>query len=135
MTVKTDIRDRRRATIALSNNPLPELDYVVTLTGRVWNIATGNEAVLSIRYIPDVLVIERSSLGDYLSVISENDWASLEDVTAAILDDFNNELVPRWIHVGVTGPEEKNGGRHSVIVEDRQPNWDNPTLLSRLTLT
>jgi len=135
MTLDSEARNRRRATLTLSDNPLPERDYVVTLAGKVWNIATANEADLSLRYIPDGVVMERSALGAYLSVISEDDWISLEDVAAMILDDLNNELVPRWIHIGVTGPQDNNGGQHSVIVEDRQPNWDNPALLSRLTLT
>ena len=51
-----------------------------------------------------------------------------------ILDDVNNEVVPRWVQVTVTAPGDRAAGvdGHGVMLEDRQPRWDNPALLSRL---
>ncbi|MCH8835488.1 MAG: hypothetical protein IH925_06035, partial [Proteobacteria bacterium] len=51
-----------------------------------------------------------------------------------ILDDINNEVVARWVQVALSVP---NGalpgvGNHGVMLEDRQPKWDNAALLSRL---
>lgn len=139
MNLDLEAQNRRRSALTLSGNPLPQLDYVATLSGRIAALAAaaedGDTASLLIRYVPDTLVMEKSSLGGYLQVIGAGDWQSLEDVAAAILDDLNNELVPRWVHVGISGPEDGNGARHSVIVEDRQPNWDNPALLARLSPT
>ena len=44
-----------------------------------------------------------------------------------VLDDLNSELVPRWIQVLVLTHEEGE-----VLVEDRQPDWDNASLLAGL---
>jgi len=138
MSLAPEARDRRRAALSLTDNPLPELDYVVTLdariSGLVVNTEEGGDAGLMIRYVPDGLIMEKSSLSTYLDIVDDADWTSLEEVAVVILDDLNNELVPRWVHVGVTGMQDHNGGQHNVIVEDRQPNWDNPGLLSRLKL-
>jgi 7-cyano-7-deazaguanine reductase len=51
----------------------------------------------------------------------------------AMRDDFGNEVIPRWIEI-VVSPSEANHEttRHSVLVEERQPRWDNPNLLARL---
>jgi 7-cyano-7-deazaguanine reductase len=46
-----------------------------------------------------------------------------------VLDDLNNELVPRWVELTV---ERDAPLPHRVVIEDRQPNWDNPQLMARL---
>ena len=49
--------------------------------------------------------------------------------------DFTNRLVGRWARVVATAPEEAypGVGAHEVMVEERQPGWDNEALLSRLS--
>ena len=48
-----------------------------------------------------------------------------------MLDDVNNELIPRWAQVELTAGPGDAGDCHGVIIEDRQPGWDNPALLAR----
>jgi len=140
MPLDIESQNRRRATIAVIDNPQPLLDYVATLSESLRDSsATGaslqNQASLLIRYVPDGVILEKASLGAYLDMIAGTEWASLEEIATTILDDLNNEVVPRWVHVGLSGPEDENGARHSVILEDRQPDWENPDLLARLLLT
>jgi len=140
MPLDIESQNRRRATITVIENPQPLLDYVATLSESLKNTGgTGatllNQTSLLIRYVPDGVVLEKESLGAYLDVIASTEWTSLEGIATAILDDLNNEVVPRWVHVSLSGPEDENGARHSVIMEDRQPDWENPDLLARLSLT
>jgi len=37
--------------------------------------------------------------------------------------------VPRWVQIVAA---RTGGTDHQVIIEDRQPKWDNPALLARL---
>jgi 7-cyano-7-deazaguanine reductase len=140
MPLDIESQNRRRATISVIENPQPLLDYVATLSENLRNIGgpgaiSQAHAGLLIRYVPDGVVLEKASLGAYLEIIANTEWASLEEIATTILDDLNNEVVPRWVHVGLSGPEDENGARHSVIMEDRQPDWENPDLLARLSLT
>ena len=56
------------------------------------------------------------------------------DLSSNILNDVNNELVTRWLQLSISAPNQVHHGidRHEVMLEDRQPNWDNVGLLSRL---
>ena len=51
-----------------------------------------------------------------------------------ILDDINNEVVARWVQITVSSPDPTDSALefHGIVLEDRQPKWDNPALLSRL---
>ena len=61
------------------------------------------------------------------------EWPALEHLANAILDDFNNEIVPRWVQLEVSAPFAGDiEGEHCVILEDRQPTWSNERLISRL---
>ncbi len=126
-----DLQERRRILLTRSN-PSGRLDYVITLDGHV--AGTGLQASVRIRYVPDKLVLEPASLGAYLDALGAMAWESLEQAAAAVLDDFNNELVARWVQVAVSTPGAPAPGidNHGVMLEDRQPRWDNPALLSRL---
>ncbi|MEE8393877.1 MAG: hypothetical protein V3R66_05985, partial [Rhodospirillales bacterium] len=57
-------------------------------------------------------------------------WETMEKVAVMVLNDINNEVVARWTQVSVAASKDK--ASHNVMVEDRQPHWDNPDLLSRL---
>ena len=58
----------------------------------------------------------------------------LEEAAAAILEDMGNEVVARWIQVNAsTGSEDPTSvPGHQVVLEDKQPQWENPGLLARL---
>jgi len=108
-------------------NPGLPLDYLTMLDGT----AAALKARIAIRYIPDKDIVTPRSFHRYLDALRDDDSQALENLAIAILDDFNNEIVPRWVQIRVTrhGAGEPD---HQVLIEDRQPKWDNPALLARL---
>ena len=44
-------------------------------------------------------------------------------LAACILDDLNNELVPRWVRVRLTSTLDQGTTQAELVMEDRQPNW------------
>jgi 7-cyano-7-deazaguanine reductase len=110
------------------------LDYVVSLDGHMAPADDGAPTRVGLRYVPDRLVLDPAALGRYLGALGATGRSSLEAVAAMILDDVSNEVVPRWVKVTVSAPDAGHPGidHHGVMLEDRQPGWDNPALLSRL---
>ncbi len=116
----------RRAGLHTAANPAVGRDYVVALEGPL-----GEGARLSLHYVPDRVVLERAAFARYLAMLEGLGWRNLEQIGAAVLDDINNELVPRWLRVEVVG-----GGPEAVVqrvrLEDHQPRWANDVLLRGL---
>ena len=54
---------------------------------------------------------------------------SPERTALDLIDDLLNELLPRWVEVGV---ERDGPPAERVIVEERRPDWVNPELTRRL---
>jgi hypothetical protein len=96
----------------------------------------AQDALLTAEYVPDRTIIEPAAFGRYLESLSAVEWDSLEELATTVLGDFNNELVARWVRVLATAPEEAypGVGAHEVTIEDRQPEWDNPALLSGVSV-
>lgn len=107
-------------------NPRIGLDYIVVHAGPL--AASGGR--VNLRYVPDKLLVDERSLADFLASLAKAGAGAPEVTALAILDELNNEIVPRWVQIAVSG----GGGQpaQTVIVEDRQPNWENPGLLDRL---
>ena len=124
----------RRALLVSQGNPDATLDYVSGLKGKLRAFDHGQAARVNIHYVPDRLIVEPAAFGRYLEALTTIEWQSLEELATAISSDFNNELVARWVRVQVMVPEGAypGVGSHEVMVEDRQPKWDNEALLSRL---
>ncbi len=117
----------RRALLSVDHNPSTTLDYLDMLEGH----AQGASARITLRYVPDKLTLSPSAFADYLDALNVFAAKPLENLAVAILEDINNEVVPRWVQiVAVRGVGEEAG--HRVLIEDRQPKWDNPPLLARL---
>lgn len=123
----------RRALLAVSDNPDKKIDYLVTLSGHLPG-GGGASQVVEIRYVPDRFIMESESLGRYLEALSNMKWDAPEDLAVTVLTDINNEVVARWAQVSVSVPEMQHLAvdTHAVVIEDRQPGWDNPGLLGRL---
>lgn len=85
---------------------------------------------LIVDFVPDRLVPTSDSFAVYLKALEAETWPLAEQLATAVLDDFNNELIPRWIRVSATRHEKSDF--YHVVIEDRQPEWNNPALLSRL---
>ncbi|GAB6054640.1 hypothetical protein JCM17960_34600 [Magnetospira thiophila] len=122
---------QRRALLQSINNPDSRLDYVIDLSG---DLAFFANARVAIRYVPDRRIAETQTFSTYLHEISTMSWDNLEQAAVTILHDLNNELVPRWIQIIVTSDPAHQPGiaSHAVILEEKQPAWDNRDLLSHL---
>lgn len=127
--------DERRRHLKSRANPEGPIDYVVGFQGTVRALGLGPPTRVRIHYVPDKLIVEPAAFGRYLETLGTAEWGSLEALATAILGDFANELVARWIKVVATSPEGAYPGiaAHEVMIEDRQPGWDNAALLSRIS--
>lgn len=119
-----------RETLGTRPNPNREVDYVVLLGGTVRPRGVAAPLSLTLRYVPDRLIVETAAWRHYLAALSAESMPGLEELAARILSDTNNEVVPRWLSVVIS--DDTSGPSHKVVVEDRQPNWDNPDLLRRI---
>lgn len=123
----------RRLLLSTAPNPDPKSDYVVTIEAS-FLIHLRTEIGVVLRFVPDRDILASDSFDTYLARLSEIDLSGLETIATTILTDVNDRLVPKWIQVETANVIEQAVGvhRHAVLAEDRQPRWDNPTLLSRL---
>ena len=108
-------------------NPRSGLDFVVMLTG-----TTKNGMRVRIRFVPDKLLLDASVLDSYLGALPTAARDAPEGLALAVLDDINNDIVPRWVQIVVDADVSSGGGTHAVVVEDRQPNWENTAILANL---
>ena len=136
MTAVNDDADRlgsdstvlaRRMRLEARPNPGVNLDYLSVLTANT----PGDGVKITLRYVPAKLSLSADTFAGYLAMIAPESERMLEALALAVLDDINNEIVPRWVQIVAvrTAPDTTV---HQVIVEDRQPKWDNPALLARL---
>jgi len=84
-------------------NHHPERDYVVTMLTEEFTCVcplTGQPdfAKITIRYIPDRLILESKSLKLYLQSF-RNQGTFHEHVSNVILDDIVSTLAPRWCKI------------------------------------
>lgn len=123
-----------RARLPLHDNPRPSREYIVgmktvlMLTQGAQDAAT--ELSIHIRYVPDRLICDSAQMTEYFNSLARLSKDGLEEMANAIADEFNNELIPRWISVKLS--LSVDGVLQSAHVEDKQPLWDNPGLLQRL---
>jgi len=122
----------RRDLLSTGPNPGSRLDYVISLEGALGARQGPHRLNLVLRYVPDKLVLEEGNFATYLGQFKEVTGETLEALGVSILEDVNNEVVPRWVQVSITTTDQTTPERHGVLLEDRQPRWDNPSLLSRL---
>ena len=131
---KSDKTQARRKLIQPSKNPRKDSDYIIQLKHKLapkgLDAARGVE--LKLFYIPDKLIVGAQDYDKYLLYFETkvDDYNSFEKLGSDIIDDLNNELIPKWIHLSITAEHAQT--MHSLSFEERQPNWDNSFLLSRL---
>ena len=115
----------RREHLTTAANPDARHDYLVELRGEP---VPGTR--LTLRYVPDRSVATPDGIAVYLGALADTTAETGPEALAiAVLDDLNNELIPRWVEVTV---ERSRPVPHRVVVEDRQPGWDNPPLFARM---
>lgn len=124
----------RRNLLLTTPNPGVRMDYLVRLDGRVRTQGENTDFTVNLSYVPDRVILDPAAFGRYLDALSQAPWSSLESVAVAILEDVNNEVIARWVQVAAEARDavRADGGTHTVTLEDRQPHWENKTLLSRL---
>lgn len=127
-----DLHERREL-LKCNPNPDPGRDYIASFTGVIPNETEGILLSTKIRFVPDRLILEPTSLNLYLAEIGNQDWSSLEELVHVVLNDIQNEVVPRWVQITAEqrSPEVQYLSHQLVIVEDRQPGWKNETLVLR----
>ncbi|MFN3077284.1 MAG: hypothetical protein ABT940_10465 [Alphaproteobacteria bacterium] len=126
----------RRCLLVVSANPDRSRDYAVTLSGVIRRgllppSPPWSGAFFRLRYVPDRWILSPESLVGYLEVVGTTPWSSLEHLASVLADDLRNELIPRWMLVQLGTGSPTSG--HEVMIEDRQPRWDNRGLLSSLS--
>lgn len=126
----------RRALVPTRANQTANLDYVISVEFAL--PLPGGEARLFVRYVPDRALLDTDSLGPYLTAASASHPGVMEQTAVTVLEDLNSELVPRWVQVlvrrdgsGGSGGSRSHGAEE-ILVENRQPNWDNAPLLAGL---
>ena len=80
---------------------------------------------IRIRYVPDRYLLPEGAFDEYLGTVPKESWVDVHEAAFVILDDLNNQLVPKWIQVAVETRAD------AALIEDRQPQWQNAPLLSR----
>ncbi|NJB76078.1 hypothetical protein [Thalassospira tepidiphila] len=125
---------QRRNLIQTEPNPGTRIDYVVTLQSNLTGAKDVFPARLTLRYVPDRLILKTSNLAEYYAEIASIEFENFEAAAVLLMDDFNNELVPRWIslRLGKQTADNDQVFHHETALEDRQPKWGNPRLLDRL---
>jgi len=121
---------RRRAALRLADNPRSQIDYVITLdfaaAGRAQAPVAAPSGRFRLRYVPDRDILEPACTDAYLAELAGHDWPDAATLAAAVFDDLNNQLVPRWLHLGMIDGDVR------IDLYDCQPHWDNPGLLACL---
>ena len=112
-------------------SPQNSPDYMTVLEGGV----SWRKGRVSLNYVPDRFIVTEESWGDYLCALGDASWDTLEAITLRILNDVNNEVVPRWLRVRGSVSADVSGlpdrVTHAVVVDDHQPLWDNFALIER----
>lgn len=124
----------RRGLLKCHANPSSGLDYVTKLSGLIRMHASDTTFSVVFQYVPDRLILKAGFLSDYFEELAAEEWDSIERLTTTILDDLQNELVPRWVRVEVSTnlPDDSNVVRQTTTADDGQPGWQNDAVLSRL---
>lgn len=130
----TSIHDRREQ-LAFSPAPASNRDYITTLRGQLDGAAFDLKTIhLEVRFVPDRYVVSANHFNAYLAHLNTWPFDTLESLCAALRDDFANVLIGKWTQVTVIGESINKHGcqEQQVVMEDRQPKWNNTTLLDRL---
>jgi 7-cyano-7-deazaguanine reductase len=118
----------RRAQLQTLDNPNKTIDYIITLETRL----PKTPITLTLRYIPDKFILDSRCFDGYITDVAAQQDLYIETLAATVVEDFNNELVTKWVQV-IAYEDLGDSSKHNVVIEDKQPRWDNPHLLARLS--
>jgi len=118
----------RRALLTCDGNPNTTGDYLISLGGSLMMQDLGTFDV-RVTYVPDSSILNVASFHSYLMALGNSTEMTPERSGKTLLEDANNELVPRWVRVTLIGrPEVATAGSYRCLFQDSQPNWSNPSL-------
>ena len=123
----------RRALLTCDGNPNNMSDYLISLGG---SLTVGDLGKFDVRvtYVPDSSILNIASFHSYLMALGNSTEMTPERSGKTLLEDANNELVPRWVRVTLIGqPEVVTAGSYRCLFQDSQPNWSNPSLTAAVT--
>lgn len=118
-------RHDRRNLIELTPVPQPRHDALVVLNMEIDGIA------IRLRYVPDRDLIGQASFAKYLHAAFAQPAASLLAQAQTVLEDVSDQVIPCWLEVRL---ERSNGDGllEQAIIEDKQPRWNDPGVLTRI---
>ncbi len=123
----------RRSILATSPNPDITLDYIISLSGTIQThiapIPHSNVSI-SLKYVPDREIAMPEPWRAYLDILASHTWATLEELAVTVLADINDQLIPRWAELSIISLTEAS--KHSILLNENQPDWNNPSLLSAI---
>ena len=124
----------RRKILGGHPNPNPNIDYIISFDAQIGTQVFGTPADIFLRYVPDRMILDAISFNTYIENLEKSSWNILEEMAVIILDDIRNELVTRWVQVIIKmcPIEHPHLQRHTIMLQDFQPNWDNDDLLTLL---
>ena len=118
----------RRALLTCDRNPNNGSDYLISLGGSLMMEDHGTFDV-RVTYVPDSFILNVASFHSYLTALGNSPAITPERSGKTLLEDANNELVPRWVRVTLIGrPAVATAGSYRCLFQDSQPNWSNPSL-------
>ncbi|MEO0393408.1 MAG: hypothetical protein AAF213_09185 [Pseudomonadota bacterium] len=123
----------RRGLLRSVSSPATGHDYLIDLH-IVLRLASRPDALdLRLRYVPDRDLVDNDQLGAYWQYVEGYAWPTLASLALSVLEDMNNEVIPRWLQVQVRDSALNERCQDQMItVEDRQPGWHNQHLLGRI---
>lgn len=123
----------RRALLKSLPSPATGHDYLVDLHIILRLQTRPNALDLRIRYVPDRDLLDQHHTADYWRHLEAYQWPSLPELALSVLEDLNNEIIPRWLQVQLRDPTLQDRCQDQMItVEDKQPGWHNQRLMDRI---
>jgi hypothetical protein len=112
-----------RDLLMLLPNPRTDLDYLDYMQVPLGAYDSH------IFYVPDRHILTQDSLGRYCAALGAD--ASLQGNTFAgmLLHDIFDTAFPKWVGIQL---HQHTPIPHSIVMQDKQPNWDNPALISSI---
>ncbi|MBV6632142.1 MAG: hypothetical protein KI792_03805 [Alphaproteobacteria bacterium] len=124
----------RRALINCRTSPATGHDYLVDLKVKLQAHDRSSPYHLTIRYVPDRDLLDDQEMREYWRFIEAAEWPSLPALAISVLEDLNNEMIPRWLQVQLRDPLTSDYQEGSMVtIEDKQPGWHNQQMLARIS--
>lgn len=88
----------------------------------------------TIHFVPDSRIITIADFREYINFTSNLLVNGGQKLLLSLLDDFNDELVPKWIQITLEIKDNNGIISESILIEDRQPGWNDPSITTRVPI-